>query len=379
MKKVVLFFLLFLLIFLLSFKEENKKPFVVWFVVSKYVGEDFFVKAERYKPDIVILSVFAEDDILPLNGSRTFDLKEFVERCHSLGIKVFYGYSIFSRSMYEYIKNTSLPVEKYLHISGYAEYLRENDEKLYHEFFDYYLEKGLNPEEIPRVERKPVEGYYVEVGHYSMIDPLYKPYKDFFVGVINETINIAKPDGLAFDHIRFFTFDEGYNQDIRNYILENFGLDVYNYTPKPPFILNAEGWKEEDKIYYYARAKLIQESVQDIIGKFPEYKKYGTTMGVIEPAIADGQYVELQAEIFDGLLLMAYDDSPAEVARNVKETVEKAGNKTVILGVSVIVDHPLENIKAGLKNGASGIYLLGYKFEDEIHEYLLRIRGKNIF
>jgi hypothetical protein len=35
----------------------------------------------------------------------------------------------------------------------------------------------------------------------------------------------------------------------------------------------------------------------------------------------------------------------------------------------------MENIKAGLKNGVDGIYLLGYKFEDSLHEYLLSLRN----
>ncbi|MDI6798853.1 MAG: hypothetical protein QMD12_02560 [Candidatus Aenigmarchaeota archaeon] len=377
MKKVALLLLFLLFIFFVSLSSEkkfNRKPVVVWYIVAKYVEDDFFEMVEKYKPDIILLSVFAEDDILPLNGSKDFDLKAFVEKSHALGVRVFYSYSIFSRSMYEYIKNTSLPLEQYLHVSAYAKYLRENDEKAYHELFDYYLENGLNPEDIPRVKRKPVGGFYVEIGHYSMINPLYKPYRDFIAKVINETIQVAKPDGLAFDHIRFFTFDAGYDEDIREYVLGNFGLDIYNYTPKPPFLLDKEGWSKEDRIYYDARAKLIEYAVSDIINRFSGYKKFGTTIGVIDPARANGQYVELQANVFDGLLLMAYDDDPKEVARNVRETVLKAGNKEVILGISVTVDDPIENIKDGLENGASGIYLLGYSFNEDVHNYLLEVR-----
>ncbi|MEM7825618.1 MAG: hypothetical protein QW412_02030, partial [Candidatus Aenigmatarchaeota archaeon] len=173
---------------------------------------------------------------------------------------------------------------------------------------------------------------------------------------------------------RFFVFDEGYNKNIRDYILQNFGLDIYKYTPKPPFILDRIGWSKDDETYYYARAKLIEYAVNDIISRFPEFEKYGTTMGTIEPARADGQYVELQADIFDGLLLMAYDDNPLEVVKNVKETIAKAKGKKVILGVSATVDKPIENIEAGLKNGAYGIYLLGYKFDESLHKYLLAIR-----
>ncbi|MGC8812774.1 MAG: hypothetical protein ACP5O8_04305, partial [Candidatus Aenigmatarchaeota archaeon] len=333
-----------------------------------------FEKVEKYKPDIILLSVFAEDDVLPLNGSEPEELKNLVDRLHNLGTKVYFSYSVFSRSMYEEIKTKNLSFEEYGHVSDYAKYLKENDLQLYYYYFDYYIERGLIPENIAKVERKPVEGFYVEPGHYTCINPLYKPYRDFIAKVINETISIAKPDGLGFDHIRFFTFDEGYNQDIRDYILQNFGFDVYNYTPKPPFILDKSGWSKEDETYYYARAKLIEYAVNDIVSRFPGFEKYGTTMGMIEPARANGQYVELQANIFDGLLLMAYDDNPLEIARNVRETVARAKGKKVILGVSVIVDKPIENINAGLKNGADGIYLLGYKSDDSLHDYLLNLR-----
>lgn len=376
MKRFLIFLALVIFVFLisLSFEKENKKPIVVWYVIFKYLDSDFFEKVEKYKPDIILLSVFAEDDVLPLNGSKPEELKNVVDKLHSFGVKVYFSYSIFSRSMYEEIKDKNLSFEDYGHVSDYARYLKANNPELYHFYFDYYIERGLIPENIPKVERKPVEDFYVEPGHYTCINPLYKPYRDFITKVINETITIAKPDGLAFDHIRFFTFDEAYNQDIRDYILHNFGLDVYNYTPKPPFILDRIGWSKEDETYYYARAKLIEYAVNDIVSRFPEFEKYGTTMGMIEPARADGQYVELQANIFDGLLLMAYDDNSLEVVRNVRETIARAKGKKVILGVSVIVDKPIENIKAGLKNGVDGIYLLGYKFDESLHEYLLDVR-----
>lgn len=376
MKRFLIFLALVIFVFLISFsfEKENKKPIVMWYVIFKYLDSDFFEKVEKYNPDIILLSVFAEDDVLPLNGSKPEELKNIVDKLHRFGVKVYFSYSIFSRSMYEEIKDKNLSFEDYGHVSDYARYLKTNNPELYHFYFDYYIERGLIPENIPKVERKPVEGFYVEPGHYTLINPLYKPYRDFMIKVINETITIAKPDGLAFDHIRFFTFDEAYNQDIRDYILQNFGLDVYNYTPKPPFILDRIGWSKEDETYYYARAKLIEHAVNDIISRFPEFEKYGTTMGMIEPARANGQYVELQANIFDGLLLMAYDDNPLEVARNVRETIARAKGKKVILGVSVIVDKPIENIKAGLKNGVDGIYLLGYKFDKSLHEYLLDIR-----
>ena len=366
-----------LLLLFLSFGHINKttKPTVVWYTVFKYT-DGLIEKAAKYKPDIVIISVFAEDDIVPLNGSDPARLKYLVDRLHEMNIKVYYSYSVFSRSMYEEIKNSNLPIEQYLHVSGYAKYLRENDPEKYHQLFDYYLERGLNPEEIPRVERKPVDGFYVEVGHYSMIDPLYKPYRDFIVSVINETIAIAKPDGLAFDHMRFFTFDEGYNKDIRDFILQNSNFDIENFTPKPMFQLNAGGWSKEDKMYYDSRAKVIDYASLEIIGKFP-YKKMVTTMGMIDPARSNGQYVELQGKHADALLLMAYDKDPAEVGKNVKDTREKSG-RDVILGISLLANETAkENIKAGLDNGASGIYLLGYNFGEDVHAYLLEIRGIN--
>ncbi len=355
--------------------KPKTKPIVAWYVNSKYIGENLFETVAKYKPDIVLLIVFAEDDIVPFNGSKTFDLKNFVDKLHASNVKVFYSYSLFSRSMHEFIKNTNLSVEKYLHISSYAKYLRENDPERYSEFFDYYLKRGTDPEKIPTVERKPVDGYYVEIGHYSMIDPLYKPYRDFLVKVVNETVQIAKPDGLSFDHIRFFTFDEGYNDDIAEFFDQSCGMDVENYTPRPPFILNMQGWNKNDETYYECRARIIQYAVDDILSNFLGYETFGTTMGMIDPARANGQYVEFQATTFDKLLLMAYDKDPKEIARNVRETVSKAGGKETILGISQTV-HPseMENIKAGLANGASGIYLLGYDFSDEIHSYLLEMR-----
>jgi len=364
--------LLLLIFFGFENSNKNAKPVVVWYTVFKYT-DGLIEKAEKYKPDVVIISIFAEDDIIPLNGSSPARLKYMVDRLHGMNITVYYSYSVFSRSMYEEIKNTNLSIEKYLHVSGYAKYLRENDPEKYHRLFDYYLERGINPEDIPRVERKPVDGFYVEVGHYSMIDPLYKPYRDFIIGVINETVEIAKPDGLAFDHMRFFTFDEGYNKDMRDFILQTSNFDVYNFTPKPMFQLNADGWSKDDEIYYDSRARIIDYAAADIIGRF-DYKKMVTTMGVIDPARSNGQYVELQGKHVD-LLLMAYDSDPAEMGRNVKETVIKSGSK-VILGVSLLTEKTaIDNIKAGLDNGASGIYLLGYNFDDEVHEYLLEVRG----
>ena len=353
---------------------EARKPVVVWYTVFKYDG-DLLEKAARYRPDIVIISVFAEDDVVPLNGSSPSKLKELTDGLHGMNISVYYSYSVFSRSMYEEIKHTNLPVEQYLHVSGYAKYLRENDEKRYHELFDYYLEHGLDPEDIPRVERKPVDGFYVEVGHYSMIDPLYEPYRRFIIQVINETVAIAKPDGLAFDHIRFFTFDEGYNRDIRDFILRNFDFDIYNFTPQPIFQLDSNGWTKADTTYYDSRAGVIAYASADILDKFPQYKKMATTMGVIDPARSDGQYVELQARQADTLLLMAYDRNSSEVARNVRETAKKSG-MDVILGISLLTNETaVENIKAGLDNRASGIYLLGYNFGEDVHNYLLEIRG----
>lgn len=391
MKKTFVFSIvaaaIFVIIFLPSsfedvLGEEKKQPTVVWYVVAKWINlelDDFLDAAEKYKPDIVLLAVFAEDDIQPLNGSKEIDLGKIVDELHARNISVYYSYSLYSRSMFEEIKHTNLSVEEYLHVSSFAKYLRENNPEKYHELFDYYLERGIDPEKIPRVERKPVDGYYVEIGHYSMVNPLYKPYQEFLIRVINETIEMKNPDGLAFDHIRFFTFDEGYNQDMRDYILQKCGLDVYNFTPQPPFVLDKKGWADDDRIFYNCKAMLIKESVQEILNEFPEYRTFGTTMGMIDPARANGQYVEMQAEIFDGLLLMAYDKDPKEVARNTQESVAKAGDRPVILGVSKIVEeNAIENIDAGLSNGASGIYLLGYHFDESIHKHLLEIRKNSV-
>jgi len=369
---VILLFLF--LYYSINFFHTTKKPVVVWYTVFKYSG-DLLEKAAKYKPDIVIISVFAEDDVVPLNGSEPSELKKLADELHSMNIKVFYSYSVFSRSMYEEIKNTNLTIEQYLHVSGYAKYLRENNPKRYHELFDYYLAHGINPEYIPRVERKPVDGFYLEVGHYSMIDPLYEPYRKFIIQVINETTAAARPDGLAFDHIRFFSFDEGYNKDIHDFILQNYNFEIYNFTPKPIFQLDVIGWSDADKTYYDSRAKVIEYASSDILGRFPSYKKFVTTMGMIDPARSNGQYVELQANQADALLLMAYDKNPDEVARNVKETAKKSG-RDVILGISQLTkETAINNIKAGLEGGASGIYLLGYNFDENVHNYLMEIRG----
>jgi DNA-binding LacI/PurR family transcriptional regulator len=72
---------------------------------------------------------------------------------------------------------------------------------------------------------------------------------------------------------------------------------------------------------------------------------------------------------------MAYDKDPSEVARNVKETIKKSG-KDVILGISLLTNETaIENINAGLNSGAAGIYLLGYNFDEKVHNYLMEIRG----
>ena len=153
--------------------------------------------------------------------------------------------------------------------------------------------------------------------------------------MINETIHIIEPDGLAFDHIRFFTFDEGYNQDIRDYVLENSGLDIYEYTPRTFVEIRQTKWTDDDTRYYDTRAELINEVTSEIISDCPG-EKLGTSIGMIDPARANGQYAELQGQIFDKLLLMAYDEDPAEVGRNVRETIETSGIP-VILGINKII------------------------------------------
>lgn len=357
--------------------ETSERPVVVWYVIAKWLEPDFLDMVEKYRPDIVLLTLFAEDDVVPYHvwyGEQR--IRELVEQIRQRGSKVFYSYSLFSRAPYDEVVVRKINVEENIHLSDFSRYLKENEGSEYHRYFDYYLEHGLDPEEIPKVLRKPVDGYYVPIGHYTVIDPLYEPYTRFLKDVINETIQIAEPDGLAFDHVRFFTFDEGYNQDIRDYILENSGFDVYDYTPRPPFIINQTGWTEADKTYYDARAELISNVTYDVISGFPG-TKFGTTMGIIDPARANGQYAELQGRIFDSLLLMAYDKNPAEVGRNVRATKERA-KVDVILGINKIVgsdDNIIANIDAALENGANGVYLLGYDFSERVHNHLLEVRG----
>jgi hypothetical protein len=232
-------------------------------------------------------------------------------------------------------------------MSDYSRFLLENDPELYSYWYGYYLEKGLDPEEIPHVERKPVDGYFIPPGQYTSINPLYQPYREFMVKVLEEIVEEAQPDGLAFDHVRFFTFDDGYNQDIRDWMLDRYGLDIYTYTPKPMFQLDAQGWTEEDHLYYDGRAKLIEETVGDITSRF-NFTKFGTTIGMTDPARF----------------------------RNVNETKETC-NCDVILGIYPFEDQntAIRNIDAGIEAGAKGVYLLGYKFSEEVHQHLLEIRG----
>ncbi|MCK4497402.1 MAG: hypothetical protein KAU24_04345, partial [Candidatus Aenigmarchaeota archaeon] len=189
--------------------ETNEKPLVVWFVVAKWLGPDFLEMAEKYKPDIVLLTLFAEDEVVPYHvwhGKE--EVKNLVDGLHESGARVFFSYSLFSRAPYDEVVDRNISVEDNIHLSDFSRYLRENEEDQYHRYFDYYIEHGIDPEKIPKVLRKPVDGYYIPIGHYTVIDPLYEPYKRFLIDVINETLQIAEPDGLAFDHIRFFTFDE---------------------------------------------------------------------------------------------------------------------------------------------------------------------------
>jgi hypothetical protein len=357
--------------------EKDDRPIVVWYVIAKWLKPDFLDMVERYRPDIVLLTVFAEDDVVPYHVRYgDYRIRELVDQLHSRGSRVFFSYSLFSRAPYDEVVVRNISINDNIHVSDFSRYLKENEDDQYHRYFDYYLEHGIDPEEIPKVLRKPVDGYYIPIGHYTAVDPLYEPYRGFLKEVIGETIRIAKPDGLAFDHIRFFTFDEGYNQDIRDYILSRSGLDVYGYTPRPLFIINQTGWTSEDRLYYDSRAELISTVTRDVVSAFPG-TKFGTTMGMIDPARSNGQYVELQAGIFDKLLLMAYDSNPEEVARNVRETLKESGTD-VILGISKILgsdESMIRNIDAGLDSGACGIYLLGYDFSETVHEHLLEVRG----
>lgn len=356
----------------------GENPIVVWYVIAKWLEPDFLDMVEKYRPDIVLLTVFAEDDVVPYHvWYGEYRVRDLVNGIRERGSRVYFSYSLYSRAPYDEVVVRGIPIEENIHLSDFSRYLRENEEDQWHVYFDYYYDHGVDPEKLPKVMRKPVEGYYIPIGHYTVIDPLHEPYREFLREVINETVRIIEPDGLAFDHIRFFTFDEGYNQDIRDYLLEKSGLDVYEYTPRIFVAIRQTGWTDDDIRYFDTRAELINEVTREIMSGFPG-EKFGTSMGMIDPARANGQYAELQGQIFDKLLLMAYDMDPAEVGRNVRETIEASG-VPVILGINRIIgsdESIISNINSGLNNGAAGIYLLGYDFSDRIHEYLLKIRGK---
>ncbi len=356
---------------------RTEDPEVVWFVVHKFLGPDFWDMAEEYRPDTIILTVFPEDDLVPLNRTD-FDLAGFVQKAHSLGIDVYFSFSVLSRSAYEEVKNMPYEdIEDLAHVSDFSAYIRGLNESRYHYFFDYWLDRGVVPEDVPHVLRKPVEGFYVPIGHHTDIDPLYYPYREMIADSIQEMLDEAEPDGLAFDHVRFFTFDEGYNPDIISWVSGCAGRDMSQYTPKPMFQLDMSGWSEEDRLWYDCRAELISETMNNITSRFPGYSKMGTTMGYTEPARSNGQYVELQAGSYDYLLLMAYDSDPAEVARNIRETREMIGDTRLILGISKYYGDgsAIANIDAGLDSGADGIYLLGYDFGEEVHRHLLDVRS----
>ena len=351
-----------------------ERPVVAWYVVAKHLNlTDFFEKAEAYRPDVVLLTVYAEDDMVPFNGTG-FPLEEVVDRLHTQGIRVFYSFSLFSRSAlpfeaYMELNESGIPFEELnISVARYARFLREQRTD---DVFDYWRERGLDPETIPISERKPVDGYYTEPGHYTSINPLFRPYRVFMKKVIGEIVERKRPDGLAIDHGRFFTFDEGFNTDIREWMMEKKGVDIGNYTPRPMFQI--QEWAEADRAYYDGRAELVAEAVSDILSGF-DFPVWGTTMGMTEPARSNGQYVELQARNYQKLLLMAYDTDTMEVERNVRAT---GGNGSVILGVFPFenISQALENIETGLRAGARGVYLLGYRFPAEVHEKLLRIRG----
>jgi hypothetical protein len=364
--------------------KVNETPLVVWYVVAKHLDSDFLTMAEEFRPDVVLMTVYSEDDIAPFPLTHPdFNLKGIVNDLHRFGIDVYYSYSLFSRSavpreIYDQRRDEGTPYsEQDIHMADYARYLRETNMTVYNETYDIYIENGLDPEQIPHVLRKPVEGYFIPPGHYTSIDPLYQPYHEFMVAMIEQTMAIAEPDGLAFDHVRFFTFDDGYNQDCRDYILNSSGLDIYEYTPRP--IHNIPEWSGDDALYYDTRAQLISYAVGDIISRsqFDGYEKFGTSIGMTDPARANGQYVELQGQLYDTILLMAYDADPNEIERNVRETVSASG-VDVILGMAEFVGDDsviIENINTGLDAGAAGIYLLGYTFSDEVHNHLLEIRG----
>lgn len=349
----------------------SERPFIAWYVGGKYIDEDFYIAAEKYRPDAVILTVFAEDDIIPMNG-KEFDLNGLVQRMHSLGIEVYFSFSLFSRSSKGYddyqadLERGISYEEQAIHLADYAEKVMAESPESFGDIFSSYIKYGLNPREIPHAVRKPVDGYYVEPGVYTSINPLYEPYQRFLAGVIGETLQKAEPDGLAFDHIRFFTFDSDFSNLSAEFALENCRIDFNDYTPAPLFAASAE-----DMVYYDCRAQMVQAGTDSVVSSF-NFPKWGTTMGMTEAARANGQYVELQGQAFDALLLMEYGSDPVKTGENVKETKERCGCG-VILGIPPFINGTAKmlNVRAGLENGADGIYLLGYEdFGEEFMEYL---------
>jgi len=324
-------------VFLTAFSPQKKQETEVFWCVNleKIDISDFYSKIEQFPPDSVILTVFSCDDYYAFNDTR-IDVYEIFDFLKQRKIKVYFGFSLFSRPVY-----------------------------------------ALNNLQAKAV-RKPVPGFYVPPGMDTTLNPLYEPLIDNLIEIINDSISKIKPDGLSFDHTRFFTFDEDFSNLSRKYYMEKYNFDLNNFTPKPIFILNQKevGWTREDKLFYDVKAEIIHTGTRKIRDNFSDFEVLAPTMGMTEPARSAGQYVELQREIFDKFLLMAYDKNSTEAVRNLNETM-KASKKPVILGIHPFFSdaEAIENIDNAVKNRAFGVYLLGFNFSDAVFRHLSLIRG----
>jgi len=307
---------------------------IMWYINLDEIDTNaFFEKIEKYPPDTVIFTIYSCDDYYALNDTR-IDARDIINKVKGMGITTHLSYSLFSHPRY---------------------------------VIDH-------PE--AKAERKPVDGFYIPPGQNTSVNPLYEPLHEFMRGVIKDSLDGLETGVLAFDHIRYFTFDEGFSESAKRYVWENYHLNLSEFTPTPMFILDMEGWTEQDRVYYDARADMIHRATLEVIDEFSEdYELWGTTMGYTQPARSNGQYVELQGKIFDRMLLMSYDENTTETKRNLAETIKRTGNP-VYLGL-----HPekssesiINNTMMAAENNAEGVYFLGFDFPDDVFEAVSKIK-----
>lgn len=330
MLRTLFFFASILLISGFLLKEVKNDYITVWYINLDEINSTLFLeKVIKYPPDLVLLTIYSADDYYAVNDTR-INLTFILNTLENNSIDYYFGFSLFSHPDL---------------VAKHPEF---------------------------KAVRKPVEGYYTEPGSNTSVCPLYTKIQEDMIGIINETIEFREPKGLVFDHTRFFAFDEGYNPLCKEWILTNYGLNLDSFTPTPVFILNQDNgskWTKEDRVYYDSRADLIYQCTKNITKEFSSFELFGTTMGFTEPGRSDAQYVELQGNIFDRILLMAYDNTSSEISRNVRKTKELS-KKPVILGLHPFMNETVifNNIRQGINSGASGIYLLGFNFTDSILE-----------